>query len=79
MLEGEDKPLLPADVEILSERHMRLTLYEGRYHQIKRTLMFLDNYVTSLHRSTFGPLTLGELDPGQYRPLTTEELALLLP
>ena len=78
MLEGEDKPLLPSDVEICSSSHIRLTLYEGRYHQVKRTLIALDNQVTALHRSHFGPLELGDLQPGQFRSLTPEELAQLL-
>jgi len=79
LLEGEDKPLLPCDVEICSASHIRLTLYEGRYHQVKRTLAALANQVTFLHRSHFGPLAVGHLQPGQYRPLSPEELAQLLP
>ncbi|CAN0426597.1 unnamed protein product [Phaeothamnion confervicola] len=79
MLEKEDRPLLASEVEVISPNFIHLTLYEGRYHQIKRTMLALDNKVTKLHRSSFGPLTLGDLQPGEYRHLTVEEIAQLLP
>jgi 16S rRNA pseudouridine516 synthase len=79
MLEKEDKPLLPSEVEVCADNLIRLTLYEGRYHQIKRTMFALDNEVTALHRTSFGPITLGALEPEEYRHLTVEEIAQLLP
>ena len=78
MLEGDDRPLLPSEVEILGQNLIKLTLYEGRYHQIKRTFFALDNNVGALHRSHFGPLNLDGLAEGQYRDLTPAELALIL-
>lgn len=68
---------LPARLEILSAEQARVTLHEGRYHQIKRMFHRLDGIkLRSLHRDRIGPLTLpDDLEPGQWRSLTTEELA----
>lgn len=80
MLEGEDKPLLPAVMEQLSETSATLTLTEGRYHQVRRMFAAVGNHVTALHRDKIGDLVLPEnLEPGQYRLLTEADLALILP
>ncbi len=73
MLRGEDKPLLPAQLEVTGERTARLTLTEGRYHQVRRMFAAAGNHVETLHRATFGPLTLGDLPEGEWRLLTVEE------
>lgn len=72
---------LPARMEVLSEdaRLVRLTIQEGKFHQVKRMFEALDNRVQQLKRVAFGPLTLPEdLSPGQYRELTAEELSQLM-
>ena len=69
MLESEKTPLAPADIEPLGPRRARITLVEGRYHQIRRMFAAVGNHVESLHRHTLGGLDLGELSPGQWRPL----------
>jgi len=80
MLEGEDKPLLPAHMEALSERSAYLTLTEGRYHQVRRMFAAVGNHVTALHRDRIGDLVLpADLEPGHYRILSEAELALILP
>lgn len=80
MLEGEDKPLLPAVMEKLSEKSAYLTITEGRYHQVRRMFAAVGNHVTVLHRDKIGNLVLPEdLEPGQYRLLTEADLALVLP
>jgi 16S rRNA pseudouridine516 synthase len=80
MLEGEDKPLLPARMEALSEKSAYLTLTEGRYHQVRRMFAAVGNHVTALHRDKVGDLALPEdLEPGQYRLLSEADLALILP
>lgn len=80
MLEGEDKPLLPARMEVLSETSAYLTITEGRYHQVRRMFAATGNHVTALHRDQIGDLTLTEaLEPGQYKLLTEADLALVLP
>jgi 16S rRNA pseudouridine516 synthase len=67
MLEGEDKPCLPARLEILSPREARLEVTEGRYHQVKRMFASAKLEVTRLHRSRFGDFELQDLPPGQWR------------
>lgn len=55
-----------------------LTIYEGKFHQVKRMFLALDNEVIELHRVKMGPLTLDEeLSLGDYRFLTSRELELL--
>lgn len=71
---GEERPTLPARVEVQSERVILLTIQEGKYHQVKRMLQAVDNQVTALKRIRFGKITLDErLAPGAYRPLTQQE------
>ncbi len=70
----EDSTTQPADLEILSAYRARLTLTEGKYHQVKRMFGYFRNQVLALHRSNVGPLQLGGLELGQSRELTQEEL-----
>jgi len=74
----EDLTTLPAQLEILAPRAARLTLHEGRYHQVKRMFGHFQNKVTRLHRERMGGLALdAQLAPGQYRVLSAAELAAL--
>lgn len=76
-LRNESQPTRPARVEALPGNQCRVTLAEGRYHQVKRMLGALNNRVISLHRESIGALQLDPaLAPGQYRPLTDDEIAL---
>lgn len=77
MLRGEDKPLRPATLDVTGERTARLTITEGRYHQVRRMFAATGNHVEALHRAGFGPLTLGNLPEGEWRLLTPEEVASL--
>ncbi len=72
-LDGEDKPCAPALLEPLGGNLLRLTITEGRFHQVKRMFAVHGRVVTALHRSQFGPYTLGNLAPGEWRdePLPT--------
>jgi 16S rRNA pseudouridine516 synthase len=75
-LEQEKKRTLPARLEILDEHRARLTLQEGKYHQVKRMFAALGNHVEALHRVQIGGIVLDEgLAPGDYRPLSDEEIA----
>jgi 16S rRNA pseudouridine516 synthase len=80
MLENEDKPLMPAQMEVIDSTSATLTLTEGRYHQVRRMFAAVGNHVTALHRDRIGGLALPEdLGPGQYRLLGEADLALILP
>lgn len=71
----EDLTTLPAHLDILGEHRARLTLHEGRYHQIKRMFHRIGNRVTKLHREQIGTLALPpELAPGDWRMLTEKEI-----
>lgn len=73
MLDSEKTPLAPAQLEVLDARHARLTITEGRYHQVRRMFAAVGNHVEALHRSRIGGLTLGDLPSGQWRMLTEDE------
>jgi len=77
MLESEQTPLMPAELEVIDARHVRLTLHEGRYHQVRRMFAAVGNHVESLHRSRVGGLELGGLEAGRWRMLSHQELAFL--
>ena len=75
MLEGEIRATLPAQLEVLYSNEARLTITEGRYHQVKRMFAAVGNRVTELHRTQVGEIKLDEtLEPGEYRPLTSAEI-----
>ena len=66
----EDITTRPACLEILSDHTARLTLVEGKYHQVKRMFGFFQNEVLALHRVSVGPFSLGNLEVGRSRLLT---------
>lgn len=78
MLESETTPLLPAELEILSPTEARLTLHEGRYHQVRRMFAAVGNHVQALHRSQVGGLSLGDLPEGEWRMVAEVERMELL-
>ena len=71
------KPLKPARLEVTGERSARVTLTEGRYHQVRRMFAAMGNHVETLHRARFGSLTLDGLAEGEWRALGDEEVARL--
>ena len=77
VLDGEKTPLLPAELEVLDARRARLTLHEGRYHQVRRMFAAVGNHVDALHRERVGGLTLGDLPDGQWRALDEGDRARL--
>jgi 16S rRNA pseudouridine516 synthase len=73
--EYEQLTTSPATIEELGHCQARVTIYEGRYHQVKRMFHAVGNRVTSLHRESMGDIRLPpELEPGQYRALTSAEI-----
>lgn len=76
MLEGEDRPLLPAELEPLSPTTAWLTVHEGRYHQVRRMFAAVGNHVEALHRDRVGGLDLpADLEPGAWRLMGEADLA----
>ena len=69
MLEGETTPLEPASLDVLGPRHVRVTLTEGRYHQVRRMFVAVGNHVETLERVALGGLTLDGLPSGEWRLL----------
>ena len=57
------------------ESHLVLTLHEGRNREVRRLCKACGHEVTRLKRVAFGPLTLGDLQPGQFRDVAPGELA----
>lgn len=78
---GEKRPTLPAELEILKsgeESEVRITIQEGKFHQVKRMFRAVDCRVTYLKRLSMGTLVLDEkLGPGEYRRLTEKEITEL--
>jgi len=77
----DDGKTAPADVQILPEKfgqkQLQITLYEGKKRQIRRMCAALHLHVVELVRISIGPLSIGDLPVGQYRPLTSKELSSL--
>jgi 16S rRNA pseudouridine516 synthase len=77
ILHDDPQPVRAADCERTAERAMRLTLLEGKYHQVKRMVAAVGNTVTRLHRSRYGVLALPpDLPPGQWRWLEGPQFVL---
>ncbi|HET6435934.1 MAG TPA: pseudouridine synthase [Xanthomonadaceae bacterium] len=73
LLESERTPLAPARLEALGPRHARLTLTEGRYHQVRRMFAAVGNHVETLHRPRVGGLALDGLAAGAWRLLDDDD------
>jgi 16S rRNA pseudouridine516 synthase len=68
VLDDDPAPVRAASAVMVTATHLRLTLTEGKYHQVKRMVAAVGNRVEALHRSAFGALTLDGLpEPGQWR------------
>ncbi len=75
MLESEETPLLPVEMHVLGTTTARVTLHEGRYHQVRRMFAAVGNHVEALHRESVGGLSLpDDLPAGSYHLLTPEQV-----
>lgn len=75
MLNGEEQATLPAELEVIDPRCILLTIYEGRYHQVKRMLAAVGNHVNSLHRQQVSTIVLDDtLATGEWRYLREDEI-----
>ena len=78
VLDDDPLPVRAAAVERTGENALRMTLTEGKYHQVKRMIAAAGNRVETLHRSAFGTLGLaGTPAPGQWRWVSAAERAAL--
>ena len=77
-LELDGRKLKPATVEIISEQRLRIVLNEGRNRQIRRMCELVELKVVDLFRTRIGPLTLGDMPEGYWRPLTLDERTALI-
>ncbi|MEZ0471038.1 pseudouridine synthase [Luteimonas salinilitoris] len=77
LLESETTPLEPARLDVIDPRGARLTLTEGRYHQVRRMFAAVGNHVERLHRSRVGGLALEDLAAGEWRQLDADARARL--
>ena len=77
LLESETTPLLPVRMDVLGARRARLTLHEGRYHQVRRMFAAAGNHVEALHRPRVGGLDLGDLAEGEWRALGAADVERL--
>ncbi|RKW21758.1 rRNA pseudouridine synthase [Candidatus Gracilibacteria bacterium] len=67
----------PAKVNILGEKKIELLIQEGKFHQIKKMLLAVENEVLELHRTQIGEIKIGDLEIGKYRELSQEEINYL--
>lgn len=75
LLNNEDKPTRPAKLVILNETNCKVTISEGRYHQVKRMFAACENRVINLHRESIGSVFLDPaLKSGEFRELTQNEI-----
>jgi 23S rRNA pseudouridine2605 synthase len=76
-VELEDGTTAPAGVRRLGRTRLELALHEGRKHQVKRMCEAVGHPVRRLHRSRYAGLDLRDLEPGEWRELTKDEIAML--
>ena len=70
----DDSFTKPCKINKINKFIYHITISEGRYHQVKRMLLSVNNKVLSLNRIKFGPLELKNLKLGEYRLLTKQEI-----
>lgn len=77
----DDGMTAPAKVRTVERRHgrslMEISITEGRKRQVKRMFSAMSHPVLELHRTSFGPILLGQLPEGEWRALSAEEIAAL--
>lgn len=75
-LHNEKDLTKPAQLEVVTPTEVRLTISEGRYHQVKRMFAAVGNHVVGLHRERIGGIALDpDMAEGEYRQLTEQEIA----
>jgi 16S rRNA pseudouridine516 synthase len=78
VLRRADSPFIAADASATPGSSVLVTIQEGKYHQVKKMFKVVENEVAYLKRVSMGNLSLdASLAPGEYRPLTDAEIAVL--
>ncbi|ATQ43092.1 pseudouridine synthase [Caulobacter mirabilis] len=77
-LELDERKLRPAKVTVAGDNILRFVLKEGRNRQIRRMCELVDLRVMDLFRVRVGPIALGDLPEGRWRPLTAQERQALI-
>lgn len=78
VLDDSPQPVRAADCQQIAPTCLHLTLTQGKYHQVKRMVAAVGNRVEALHRLRIGRLELAaDMQPGQWRWLTPQDLAFL--
>ncbi|MGZ5713249.1 MAG: 16S rRNA pseudouridine(516) synthase, partial [Caldimonas sp.] len=75
LLHDEDDTVRAEACEATGPAALRMTLTQGKYHQVKRMVAAAGNRVEALHRSAFGSVRLAGLDPAAWRWLSDAEAA----
>lgn len=79
ILHDEPEPIMAAGAEIMDAHTLRLTVTEGKYHQVKRMVAAIGNRVEALHRSAVSDLELpADLKPGEWRWLSAVDMEKLV-
>ncbi len=79
LLHDEPEPIVAAAAEIVDEHTLRLTVTEGKYHQVKRMVAAVGNRVEALHRAAVAELELpADLKPGEWRWLSAVDMEKLV-
>lgn len=76
-LKGEDAPCAPAPLAVVDAHRARVTLHEGRYHQVRRMFAAVGHHVVALHREAVGPIALDDLPSGAWRVLSAADRSRL--
>lgn len=74
---NDEYKTMPSTLQITSETTAKVTLIEGKYHQVKRMFSTFGLTVTKLHRSSFSGITAPDLSLGEWRVLSKDELDLI--
>ncbi len=77
-LELDGRALRPAKVDLIADQRLCFVLKEGRNRQIRRMCELVELKVVDLFRVRIGPLTLGDMPEGRWRPMTADERAALI-
>jgi 16S rRNA pseudouridine516 synthase len=78
LLRGDVAPLAPAIMDRIGTHEVRVTITEGRYHQVRRMFAAVGSHVSALHRETVAGIGVDGLAPGAWRLLEEDEIQRLV-